>query len=1029
MEFRLLGPVEMRVASQRADIGHARQRAVLAVLLLDLNKVVSADRLIDRVWGEEPPVSVRNVVYGLVAKLKAVITEASVPGVGLSRRDTGYILEADPELLDLHLFRQQAALASTAHGHDEASALLRSALSNWHGEALAGLNSSWLASMRHALEQQRIAVVLELNDIELRQGRHHAVVGELTELLAAHQTNERATGQLMLALYRAGRQAEALQWFERARQRLADEFGADPGPELQTLHQQILRSDRALLHLQPPPARPASAAGNSTLVPRELPSDVSAFVGREKELAELDRLAGFAVDGSGEDEATSTDVRLSGSSPAAIVISAVSGTAGVGKTALAARWALRSAARFPDGQLYVNLHGYDQAEPLPAADALAGFLRSLGMQGQDIPPEAHERASQYRSLLAGRQILIVLDNARDADQVRPLLAGGAGSVAVVTSRDALAGLVARDGARRIDLDALPLEDAVRLLRKLIGARVDEEPAAAAVLAEQCCRLPLALRIAAELAVTRSASRLRQLTDELADKQRRLLFLDAGGDPHTAVRAVFSWSYLHIGLQASRAFRLAGLHPGADFDGYAVAALAATSPDQAEQVLRQLARAHLIAATSPSRYGMHDLLRAYARQACAAEGGQDEHRTALTGLFDYYLHTAAAAMDILIPAEAARRPRETRYSGPAPHLADARAARRWLDTERANLIAVGVHAADNGWPSHTTRLAATLWRYLDIGGHFPEAVIIHGLADQAAATSGDLRARADAKSSMGAVDVRQGRYDQAVLRYQEARALYHQSLDGIGEARAVHNIAQLDQRLGRYADATGHLHDALSLYRANGDHVGEARALSKLGGLALLRRQYEEAISYQRTALVLFRKVGDKISEAQALILLSSAARRQGLLEQAASDVEDALRLSCDLGDKAGQADALTSLGDLHRYRGNYQQALAVLKQALTIYQEMGSQSDQSEALNITGDVLLATGQAIQARAYHFKALELADQTAYREQQANAHRALASGFDTTGDPDQARVHWERALEYYCQLDDPEAEQIRSLLATR
>jgi DNA-binding SARP family transcriptional activator len=1029
MEFRVLGPVEMHVESRRVDIGHARQRAVLAVLLLDLNKVVSTDRLIDRVWGEEPPVSVRNVVYGLVARLRAAITEASEPRASISRRATGYVLEADPELLDLHRFRQQAALASTASGDDEASALLRSALSNWHGEALAGLSSSWLASMRHALEQQRTAAVLELNDIALRQGRHHALIGELTELLAAHQTNERATGQLMLALYRAGRQAEALHSFEQTRQRLADELGADPGPELQMLHQQILRSDRALLHLQPPSSRPTNAAASWHMAPRELPSDVSTFVGRERELAELDRLAGFAVDRSGEDRTTSTDVMPSGSGTAAIVISAVSGTAGVGKTALAVRWALRSAARFPDGQLYVNLRGYDQAEPLTAADALAGFLRSLGVQGEDIPAEADQRASRYRSMLAGRQMLIVLDNARSADQVRPLLAGGIGSVVVVTSRDALAGLVARDGACRIDLEVLPLDDAVRLLRELIGARVDEESDAAAVLAEQCCRLPLALRIAAELAVTRRASRLRQLTDELADKQRRLFLLDAGGDPHTAVRAVFSWSYVQLGLQASKAFRLAGLHPGVDFDAFAVAALAATSPDQAEQVLSQLARAHLVAAASPRRYAMHDLLRAYARESCLVEGDDDEQRTALTRLFDYYLHTTAAAMDALIPAEAARRPREIRYSGPAPDLTDPRAARGWLDAERANLIAVAVHAADNGWATHTTRLAATLWRYLDIGGHFPEAVVIHGFADRAAARSGDSRARADAKSSMGAVDMRQGRYDQAALRYHEARALYHQTADGIGEARAVHNLAQIYQRLGRYADAAGHLRDALALYRANGDHVGEARALSKLGALALLRRQYEEAIGYQRTALILFRKVGDKISEARALILLSSAARRRGLLEEATSDVEDALRLSCDLGDKTGQADALTSLGELHRYRGNYQQALAVLEEALSIYQQMGNQSDQSEALNIAGDVLFAAGQTTLARSYHFKALELADETAYREQQANAHRALAFGFDATGDADQARLHWERALECFCQLDDPEAEQIRSLLATR
>ncbi len=348
-----------------------------------------------------------------------------------------------------------------------------------------------------------------------------------------------------------------------------------------------------------------------------------------------------------------------------MVISAVSGTAGVGKTGLALRWAHRVRGEFPDGQLYVNLRGYDPDQPLSAGYALAGFLRALGVPGQEIPPEPDERATLYRSLLDGRRMLIVLDNASSVEQVRPLLPGTPSALVVVTSRDSLGGLVARDGARRLDLDLLPPEDAVALLEALIGGRAEAEPEAAAALAEQCVRLPLALRVAAELAGTRPATSLAQLVAELADEQRRLELLDPGGDPRTAVRAVFSWSYLHLPAQAARAFRLLGLHPGPDLDPYAAAALTYTTEEQAQHLLEVLARAHLIAPTGPDRYGMHDLLRAYATYLTGIEDSEEERRTALTRLFDHYLATTGAAMDTLHPAEQGYRPRIPAIGHPHP----------------------------------------------------------------------------------------------------------------------------------------------------------------------------------------------------------------------------------------------------------------------------------------------------------------------------------------------------------------------------
>jgi hypothetical protein len=338
------------------------------------------------------------------------------------------------------------------------------------------------------------------------------------------------------------------------------------------------------------------------------------------------------------------------------VISAIGGTAGVGKTALAVHWAHRVAGRFPDGQLYVNLRGYDPDQPVPAADALRGLLRSLGVPGQDIPPETAERAAHYRSLLAGRRVLVVLDNARSADQVRPLLPGNPACAVVVTSRDALSGLVARDGAARLDLEVLALAEAVALLRTLIGARVDAEPEAAAELASQCCRLPLALRVAAELATSRTGRSLASLTAELADLGARLDLLEADSDPLTQVRTVFSWSCRQLDAETAQAFRLLGLHPGPDLEPYAAAALAGTTVHQAQRILAALTRAHLIQPVSPGRHGMHDLLRGFARELSATwDGGQEQH-AALTHLLDHHLHTAAVAMDIMFPAERQRQPR-------------------------------------------------------------------------------------------------------------------------------------------------------------------------------------------------------------------------------------------------------------------------------------------------------------------------------------------------------------------------------------
>jgi tetratricopeptide (TPR) repeat protein len=559
---------------------------------------------------------------------------------------------------------------------------------------------------------------------------------------------------------------------------------------------------------------------------------------------------------------------------------------------------------------------------------------------------------------------------------------------LVTSRDALTGLVVRDGATRLDLDLLPPADAARLLRELIGERVDADPDTAAELAAQCSRLPLALRIAAELAANRPAAPLARLVGELADQQRRLDLLDAGGDPSTAVRAVFSWSYRHLDPDAARTFRLLGLHPGTDYDLYAAAALTATTLGQARQVLDALARAHLVQPATPDRYGMHDLLRAYARELAEALDGEDEGRSALTRLFDYYLHAAATAMDTLVPAERHRRPRIPPPATPAPLVSSPAAAQTWLDTERASLVAVAAHAADHSWPGHATRLAAIVFRYLDTGSHYPDAITIHSHARTAARRVGDRAAEAAALNALSRIDVHHGRYQQATDRLQQTLALFRQTGDRTGQVRALGNLGYVEQRQGRYEKAARHHEECLALARETGYSYGESYALLNLGIVSLRQGRYPHAIGQLQRALVLFRANSDRF----------------------------------------GEAEALTRTGDVYLLQGRCEQAIHRHQQALALYREIGDRSGETDAFNGLGEVLLATGQPGDARARHATALGLASQTGDKYEQARAHHGLACSYHATGDDGQARHHWRQALAIYTKLGAPQADQVRAQLAT-
>jgi DNA-binding SARP family transcriptional activator/tetratricopeptide (TPR) repeat protein len=923
MEFGVLGAVEVWVDGHQAVSLHARQRAVLAVLLLDAGRAVPLDVLIDRVWGEDPPRSARNIAYGYLARLKTLIADGQDPGVSMARGPDGYLLQAQPDRVDLARFRRLVADAAGAGDDERAATALGEAVGLWRGPALAGLDSPWLNGMRATLELERAGAAADLHDIRLRLGDHAALAGELAAQVAAAPGDERLTGQLMLALYRCGRPADALRWYEQTRRHLADELGADPGPRLADLHQQILRADPALA--APGPATPAA-----TPVPRELPADVPAFTGRAAELAELDRLLRSPApgpDGSGESQAGPAR------GPAA-VISAVSGTAGVGKTALAVHWAHRAADRFPDGQLYVNLRGYDPDRPMTAAEALAGFLRALGVPGSDIPPGLDERAARYRSLLSGRHMLIVLDNAGHAEQIRPLLPGTPGCAALITSRDALPGLVARDGATRLDLDLLPLPEATALLTQLIGQRADANPLAAAELARQCSRLPLTLRVAAELAAARPAVPLKDLVADLADEQRRLDLLDADGDPRAAVRAVFSWSYRQLGADAARMFRLAGLHPGPDITVPAAASLAGIAEANAERLLRELARAHLIAEHLPGRYAFHDLLRAYAAEQARHTDTQADRDAAVGRVLDHYLHTAARAVGLLNPTR-----KLIVLAPPGPGTApeqpgDYAQALAWFEEEHQVLLAALALAAGSGFDAHAWQLPWAMTSFLRVRGYWQEWAAVQRTALAAATRLGDAAAQALCGRLLGMACTELGDIDRARGHYASSVTLYQRLGDRVGEARIHQSLGGLAERQRRYADAIGHSEQALRLHQAIGDQVSEAEALNNIGWYHALDGDYQQARTFCRRALTLIADAGHRWIEGAAWDSLGYAEHHLGHLAEAAACYQRSLSLYREAGDRFLEADTLTHLGDTRDAAGELAEAREAWQQALAILEDL-----------------------------------------------------------------------------------------------
>jgi DNA-binding SARP family transcriptional activator/Tfp pilus assembly protein PilF len=911
MRYQVLGSIELSSGDGPVRLGGPKQRAVLALLLLNANRVVPERQFLAMVWGDDPPLSVRGQLQMYVSQLRKLIGE---PVIVL--RPPGYLIQVRPGELDLEVFDEavRRARADLAVGRtEEALAGFRAALALWHGPALGGVTRSLLAREGPVLSDRRLSALEEYFDARLAAGRYATLVQEVREAAEENPFRERLRAQLMVALHRSGRTAEALEVYAATRSLLVAEKGVEPGPLLRETQLRLLRDEDQDDDQQ---VRTARSAAPTVPVPRQLPADLSVFAGRYAELARLDAL--LPADGG-----------------AAALVVVIAGGAGVGKTTLAVHWAHQVKDRFPDGQLYVNLRGVDLGGHAMAPDqAIRGFLSAWGVPATQIPVSTDAMVSLYRSLLADQRLLIVLDNARDAEQVRPLLAGPPGCLTVVTSRDQLGSLIATDGAMPVMLGPLsPDEAREMLIRRLDPARVDAEPAAVDDIGALCALLPLALAIVAARADANPSTSLSALADELRV---------AGGslDVFDSVRRVFSWSYLALSEPAARLFRLLGLHPGPHVTTAAAASLLGVPVREARVSLAELARANLITEFSPGRYGFHDLLRTYASELVAAEEPARLRREAIHRMLDHYLHgadRAARSMCVQRGPSVVLPPMRDGVTVGAerPRLAD---AMDWFEAEHAVVHAVIEQAARNGFDVHAWQLIDTLMCTLWHSG-----ARWLGESDMYQATLAAARRLADpvglglTHHAFAAFCMAHDRFDDAETEATTALELFEKAGD-IGLQADVHQgLAKLCQVMGRHDDQRVHTEQALELYTAMGHQIGIANSYNNLAWVvSTALGDHEQAITLCKQALEMFEHhhAPNHTNEATSWDTLGYANLRLGHPEEAIACYQRAVELHRRTNKRFHEAETHRQIGDIHNERGATAQAREAWQQALNIVVEL-----------------------------------------------------------------------------------------------
>jgi DNA-binding SARP family transcriptional activator/tetratricopeptide (TPR) repeat protein len=910
MWFAMLGPLQVRIEDREVAVPAPRQRVLLAALLLTPGLPVSAQRLSELVWDGLPPPGSAVTLRSYVKRLRQVLGPAG--GARIVTAGRGYLIEAAADELDLAQYAAlcrmgEAAVQSSAW--ERAADLLGRAESLWRGYPLADIACQELQITEvPRLEQLRLQAIQWRIEADLCLGRTSSIVPELYALTTEYPLREPFHHQLMVALYRCGRQADALAAYRKARDFLVQELGVEPGADLRLVHQRILAGDRGLL-VAPRPGR---------ATPAQLPPDIPHFAGRTAELRELTCLI---------------EKRTAAGSGTAIAV--ISGTAGVGKTALAVHWAHELAGSFPDGQIYLNLNGFGPGgSPVMPADAVRRILEAMQVPSARIPASLDGQIALYRTMLSKRRVLVALDNAKDADQVRPLLPGGAGCAAVITSRSPLTGLVALEGASSVTLRVLTGPEARLMVTKRLGAPHGEDDLAATdQLIGACAHLPLALAIATALIATRPGQSLRTVADNLARAGNRLDTL-ATGETTTSLRAIFSWSCQTLTPASARMFRLLAEHPGPDISAAAAASVAGLPPAEARAALEELAASHLVSNQAPDRFAFHDLLRLYAAEQLQAVDSPAERRAAGQRMLDHYLATAKVAARALSPTRELPTLEPTAPYVQAEELAGADQAMRWLRAEHQVLMRTITYAASAGFDVRAWQLPWALTDFLSRDGHWHDWAASQRIALAAARRQHDLAAQAQAHRYIGRACSQLQDLDAAQDHLSRALDLQRELGKPVAEASASIDLAQLYEQRGKFADALKSAQLALSTYQSAQYGLGEAFALNNVGWYLARQGNYAKALHYCRRALRLCVQLGYNIGEGNTWDSLAFVHQHLGQPAQAVTCYREALDIYRQLSDRYNEARVLTRLGEASDAAGDLHAAYRAWQTALNILDEL-----------------------------------------------------------------------------------------------
>ncbi|WP_169734312.1 AfsR/SARP family transcriptional regulator [Hamadaea tsunoensis] len=960
--FGVLGPVRITGPAGTAELVGRVQRTLAGLLVLHAGSVVSSDRLTDALWGDDPPRTALRSLHSHVSRIRQAFERAGLPDVLLTR-EPGYLLRVPAAEVDVYAFEEAVRLACEQREAGDvarAAGTLTAGLALWRGDVLADAAvRDWAEAEVVRLRELRLRAYEEMWADRLTLGEHGPAVPELERLTAAEPARERLVELLMLALNRSGRRADALDRYQQLRVRLADEVGIDPDPRLRALHARILRGEERGAETVERPLRTA-------VVPAQLPPPVGHFTGRDGELDRLDRWAA----------AGGTDQR--------VVI--ICGPPGIGKTALAAQWTRRVAAGFPDGQIFLDLRGEDPDASLTPGDALAAVLRVLGVPADRMPVTHGEQLGLYRTLLADRRTLLLLDDAGTADHVLPLVPPGPASLLVVTTRRRLTALGAHHEVHQVELDALPADASAALLRRVLGEqRVAQEPDAARRLAELCAGMPLALRLAA----ARLAARPRRLiVDLVADLSGddRLDLLAADGDSRS-VRKVLTTVYDSLSEPAARLFRLAGLHPGRTVGAGLTAALAGRGAGHARRDLDELASAHLLTEVSSGRYAMHDLIRVYATELSTQDAEADREATGRR-LLDWYRHLVYAANAVLDPA----RDRVPAPGGEftAPFAATPEAVLAYLDGEHANLVPVIAYAARTGHADHAWQMAYLVAGYFESRGRTGDRVEVYQRGYAAVAGRGDRVAEGLMLSGLGVACTAAHRYEEALVHLRAALGVltetgdqrglghvhnniaaalgrlhrYDAAIEACERALAVHtaaghrlgmllahnNLGHLHARVGRTADSLAHLEQGLAIADADGDLRLASAVWHGLGETHAIRGDDDAARDCFERALELRRTTGNRRYQAGTLGQLGTIALRQHRSGDAVALFTEQCAISRDLADEHLLATALTNLAAANMAGGDLGTAGRLLDEALALRARVPDAFEYATTLRTAGDL-------------------------------------------------------------------------------